>query len=152
MRNVPKVVNKLPIYLVLVLLIGVTFFILTGKFKLEVVNVSADSSEVPNYLKVTTLEGQTISDVLTDETSLGFVSSGWCSNCNLLTIELKDFLLANPNYKVYEFDLDSSRTLLREISAESAPSLIIPSSSQFNVLANLTIQDLKDILLTEFSN
>src|SRR5689334_17812913 len=126
MKNVPKFVNKLPIYLLLIVLFGISFFILTGKFKLEVVNVSADSSEVSNYIKVTTLENQTINEILTSPTNIGFVASPWCSNCDVLTIELKSFLQKNPTYKVYEFDLDSSRALLRDISADSAPAIIIP--------------------------
>ncbi|MEO6728600.1 MAG: thioredoxin family protein [Candidatus Dojkabacteria bacterium] len=152
MKRVPKVVNKLPMYLVLIVLFGVAFFILTGKFKLEVINVSADTSDIPNYVKLTTFEDQTISEILTTPKTLGFVTSPWCSNCNLLTIELKDFLKEHSDYKVYEFDLDSDRSLLREISADSTPTLIIPTSSQFEVKSNISLQDLKDIILTELGN
>jgi len=152
MKSVPKVVNKLPMYLVLIVLLGVTFFILTGKFKLEVVNVSADSSDISNYINLTTLEDQTINDILTTPKTLGFVASPWCSNCNVLTIELKNFLQTHTDYKVYEFDLDSDRSLLRDISADSAPTLVIPTSTQFEVKPNISLQDLKDIILTEFNN
>lgn len=151
MKSLPKVVNKLPIYLLLIVLFGITFFVLTGKFKLEVVNVSADSSEVANYIKVATLEDQKVADILTSPTNIGFVASPWCSNCNVLSIELKSFLKKNPNYKVYEFDLDSSRALLRDIAADSAPTLIIPGSTQFEVKTNITLQDLKDTILTELN-
>ncbi|MFS8130644.1 MAG: thioredoxin domain-containing protein [Candidatus Dojkabacteria bacterium] len=152
MKIVPKVVNKLPIYLLIIILFGVAFFVLTGKFKLEVVNVSANTSDVSNYIKVTTLENQTIGEILTSPTDIGLVASPWCSNCNVLTIELKNFLQKNPTYKVYEFDLDSSRSLLRDISADSTPTLIIPRSTQFEVKPNITLQDLKDTILTEFGN
>lgn len=152
MKSVPKVVNKLPIYLVLVVLIGVTFFILTGKFKLEVVNVSADSTAIPNYIRLTTLEDQTIDEILTTRKTIGFVSAQWCSNCEVLSIELKDFLKARSDFKVYEFDLDTDRTLLREIEADTTPTLILPATGQYNVRSNISLQDLDDIILTELSN
>lgn len=151
MRSVPKVVNKLPLYLVLIILFGVTFFVLTGKFKLEVVNVSADTSEISNYIQLSTLPDQEIKDILTSKQTIGFVAASWCSNCNVLTIELKDFLKLHPEYKVYEFDLDNSRSILSTISADSAPTVIIPTETQFEVRKNITKQDLDDIILTEFN-
>ncbi len=152
MKSVPKVVNKLPLYLVLIVLIGITFFILTGKFKLEVVNVSADSSSVTNYIKLTTLDDQKVSDILNNPKIIGFVTSTWCSNCDVLRIELKNFLQDHPAYKVYEFDLDSDRGILNDISADSTPTLIIPTSTQFEVKTNISLQDLKDLILTELSS
>ncbi|MEP7104181.1 MAG: hypothetical protein ABI721_05750 [Candidatus Dojkabacteria bacterium] len=151
MRKIPKIVNKLPIYLVLILVCGFVFFILTGKFKLEVVNVSANSSEVTNYLKLSTLDGQSLNNILTAQKTIGFVSSSYCSNCDVVTITLKDFLSKNPDYKVYEFDLDSSRSALRDIGVETAPSLLTKNTSQLEIRQNISVQDLKDILLTEFS-
>ena len=83
MRPVPKVVNKIPLYLFLLLLVGIFTFLITGNFKLQVVNVYADP-ETPstNFSEYTAHDLVTLKDLIKDDKTIVLVKSSWCSNCN----------------------------------------------------------------------
>jgi hypothetical protein len=147
MRPVPKVVNKIPLYLFLLLLVGIFTFLITGNFKLQVVNVYADP-ETPstNFSEYTAHDLVTLKDLIKDDKTIVLVKSSWCSNCNYMEVELKNFLTNHQDFKGYMLDLDEYRNILLAAEIDQAPTIVRTISGELFIQQSISISEFNDLI------
>lgn len=147
MKKVPKLVNKIPLYIFLVICIAIIALFLTGKFKFQVVNVSAEHSEsTENFIEYSIQNLKTVGDLIKNDKTIVLISSSWCSNCSYMRDQLKNFATKNVDFKVYELDLDEFRSVLTNNNIDSAPTIVRTISGKLQIQQNISISDFNDLV------
>lgn len=147
MKKVPKIVNKIPLYIILVLIIAVTAIFLTGKLKLQVVNVSAGpETSSTSYEIYSGPEFASLKDIIKDDKTIVLIKSSWCSNCSYMEVELKQFISTHTEFKVIEIDLDTYRNDLLNDTIDQAPTIVRTISSELFIQQGISISDFNDLV------
>lgn len=134
-------------------LLGILFF--KDQVKITVVNSFSETyADSENYHVLEPIENQSQSFqelAIEGKKTFIFVTSNWCSLCDALAVKLKENTKMNPDYIVYEADIDQYRSELGKFQVTSSPSLILLNGENYKILNDLSFSDLEQVLSTELN-
>ena len=146
--------GNIKFYAAIFIIVGVIGFLLTkDQLKVTVVNSFSEAyADNLNYHELSSADKSIVSFkelAVEGKKTFIFVSSNWCSICDAVALKLREKSVENPDYIVYEADIDEFRTQLNEFKISNTPKLILVNKDSYKIIENVRYDNLEQLLATE---